>query len=389
MPSKLGYGMVFRIALIIVVGVFVTNISLSEAHTHTEEARDVMTPPLKQYFKEIEAIQSEIDSDGVRIRGVLDKFKLWPVGKTLSVCFVNGERALRSFFVDASQDWTIGTSIKFDFSENSEFRECASAPSSDIKVAFFNDGNWSYVGTDSLKYLTNGATLNIGDASRAPFSKLDKTSLKRVILHELGHALGFEHEHQSPESQCEKEFDWPAIYKFAKKHWKWEETEVNLNFRALVSSERLLTTPYNPQSIMHYHLLPVFFTRGINSVCYVGQNNVLSDVDRQAAASVYPATVALTDNLSASATAAGTALASLKLSKAQLLKVGNRISDVLTRTGHNSDLEIDISSSAIRGPSDLEPCSNTAASKKEVDCAVTKDGSTLLISVKSASVMVK
>ena len=57
-----------------------------------------------------------------------------------------------------------------------------------------NDGYWSGLGTDVLRrdfFPAGQRTMNLGFTS-------DMTYLFNTALHEIGHSLGFPHEHQNP-----------------------------------------------------------------------------------------------------------------------------------------------------------------------------------------------
>ncbi len=65
----------------------------------------------------------------------------------------------------------------------------------DIRVAFQQgNGSWSYLGTVCRQIRVDQPTMNYGWLT--PDSTDDE--LRRVVLHEFGHALGLIHEHQSP-----------------------------------------------------------------------------------------------------------------------------------------------------------------------------------------------
>ncbi len=73
-----------------------------------------------------------------------------------------------------------------------EFEEVSSLDEAEIRIAFErNGGHWSYIGRDVLGIDQFDRTMNI--------DKGDAWSVDTAI-HEIGHTLGFPHEHQNPDS---------------------------------------------------------------------------------------------------------------------------------------------------------------------------------------------
>ena len=92
--------------------------------------------------------------------------------------------------------------------------DCAARDKSEIRIGFAEPGYWSYIGSDSL-------TQELIDKSLVSmnFEGFDKNPpaeprFTGIILHEWGHALGLHHEHQSPASGCNSEYDWPKLYAY-------------------------------------------------------------------------------------------------------------------------------------------------------------------------------
>ena len=64
----------------------------------------------------------------------------------------------------------------------------------DVRISFQYDGSWSVIGTDCQTLSIDQPTMNYGWLDR----QTADDEVRRVVLHEFGHALGLIHEHQNP-----------------------------------------------------------------------------------------------------------------------------------------------------------------------------------------------
>ncbi len=351
------------------------------AHSLGSRAGD-LTPPMKAAFEEMKDLKGEFSDQMYAVRGVVEQFNTWPTDKPVRICFLSGSRALKQVFVDVAPRWVEGTSLRLDFGSAPEYRKCDAAKPVEIRVSFQFGGHWSFVGTDSLKYNLTRQSLNVDFAAAGEVGSEQRAELESIILHEMGHALGLQHEHQSPEAKCEEEFNWPQIYDRYGSSSGWTKEQIDFNFKTLVASDRILLTAYDRQSIMHYYFEPWMFVTGEKSKCYVHHNKVLSEGDKSVLRSIYPPQVASDDSLLQDrANSASEVLASLSLTVEQLGRVGRELAERLAARGRKAALEFKLGGDArsFQEPA-LQPCGPSSA-KNNVVCNVSTDGSGLRISV--------
>ncbi len=357
----------------------------ADAHSFGDAAHQI-PPPLRVEMQEAEKLAKDLGNDSPIPRGVINGLKLWPFGHILSACFFDGDNQLKDFFVEVSKVWTTGTSLVIDFGSAPAFSTCNRNKPSDIRISFARSGSWSYVGTDSRRYDLSGPSLNVDYPQGRAWETMDKKQLAYFILHELGHALALEHEHQSPVANCDAEYNWPKVYDYMQNKLGWSKQEVDFNLRTLAASPRLRTTAYDKKSIMHYYFQPWMYTKGVESKCYVGNNLEPSPVDLELMRESYPSQVALQDShLQARADASSAQLSRLKLTAPQLSKVGLELTSVLARFERPLSLEFDLAGGEqTRGPEQkvLKDCVASAAhAKGGATCQVAADAKTLVVGI--------
>lgn len=128
-----------------------------------------------------------------------------------------------------------------------EFVEVTDRTKAEIRIGFDqNDGSWSYVGRDNIDYATNPdeRTMNFGWDLTTEYGH-------DTALHEIGHALGFSHEHQNPKAGIV--WDEPRVLQYfsgSPNFWSEEQTRHNiLNKLSLIETGG---SEWDKNSIMHY-----------------------------------------------------------------------------------------------------------------------------------------
>ncbi|MBA2723758.1 MAG: hypothetical protein H0W48_03650 [Methylibium sp.] len=123
-----------------------------------------------------------------------------------------------------------------------KFKEVASRDQAVVRIGFqAGDGAWSYVGRAVLDIGADQRTMNFG---------WDLAGDLDTAIHEIGHTLGFEHEHQNPFAGIV--WDEEKVYaSLAKPPNRWSE-KTFFNIIRKLEDNQVQGTEWDADSVMHY-----------------------------------------------------------------------------------------------------------------------------------------
>lgn len=209
---------------------------------------------------------------GASARMALIREKMWDVGATIRVRFMEGQSDVQQKVKKYALSWMEYANVNLVF-----------VPSGDaeIRIGFnMGDGSWSYIGRDALDIPKNERTMNYGWLK--PNTPDDEYS--RVVIHEFGHALGAIHEHQNPAGNIP--WDKEAVYKYYMgPPNNWSKKDIDHNLFARYSKTITNFTKFDPKSIMLYPI-PAEFTT--NHVAIGARNTTPSHLDKKFMSEQYP-----------------------------------------------------------------------------------------------------
>jgi hypothetical protein len=225
-------------------------------------------------------------------KGVINTLKIWTTEyPQIRVCFFAGSQPLRARIAKVAMEWKgAAPGLVFDFGSTEDPRMCAAGEVNHIRIGFRHVGYWSLVGQDSIKLAgQDEQSMNFQGFDASPPKDAE---FHATVLHEFGHAIGLEHEHQNPLSKCKEEFDWDQIYTWlAGPPNYWSKDQVDFNMGAL-NEQGLLTSSFDNKSVMLYTFPGSFFKQGEKASCYNPPNDSLSGGDRDIVAALYPEVIA-------------------------------------------------------------------------------------------------
>jgi hypothetical protein len=154
-----------------------------------------------------------------------------------------------------------------------------------VRVGFEpGDGHWSYIGRQVLKQGVDDRTMNLDPTDNIGSGDYGID----VATHEIGHTLGFPHEHQNPFSGIV--WNEPAVYaSLAAPPNRWSKATTFHNIIEKIVPDTVQGSKWDPNSVMHYPFeaglidKPVKYRKGLTPA------GGLSARDRLWAHKFYPA----------------------------------------------------------------------------------------------------
>lgn len=127
-----------------------------------------------------------------------------------------------------------------------KFEEVRSRDEAEVRIGFMrDDGAWSYIGREILNVGSGERTMNFGwDLTQHP-REID------TAIHEIGHTLGFPHEHQNPNAGIV--WNEEAVYtSLGQPPNSWPRDVTFHNIIRKISPDIVQGSNWDPNSIMHY-----------------------------------------------------------------------------------------------------------------------------------------
>lgn len=164
-----------------------------------------------------------------------------------NVMFTDGTTAFRTWVGSEAQKAVVrrGFEAWREVGIGLTYEEVNAREEAEIRIGFMRgDGAWSWLGREILDHGPNERTMNFGWDLTRP-GELD------TAIHEIGHTLGFPHEHQNPKAGIE--WDEEAVYEaLAQPPNEWDRQTTFWNIIRKLNANEVEGTTWDPNSVMHY-----------------------------------------------------------------------------------------------------------------------------------------
>ncbi|KAF5309213.1 hypothetical protein D9619_012793 [Psilocybe cf. subviscida] len=244
--------------------------SKNDATMHT----DVEDIDLEGVCLAVPLIAQEVDIPVPGGAAVLtNSSKLWENGQEITYTFLSGTPVEHQKVSSIITEWSLYANLTFTHIPNPN---PAKAVDAIIRITFVQGESWSRIGREALEPTIDKKRPTL-DPRKVPTMSLGSLDPKPeiterdrgVVLHEFGHALGLDHEHQSPASRI------IAAFKGKPNYWSEDVTRHNI-INPLKTGEFSNYTEFDVTSIMMYPMVKQMSIQGIE----VPLNNKLSDKDK-------------------------------------------------------------------------------------------------------------
>lgn len=169
----------------------------------------------------------------------------WPAaGVRLTVSFLDGGSvALRKRILEHMNAWSKSANVRF--------REARTDP--DVRITRVDSppedaGYWSYLGTEILGAEADEPTMNLEGFT----ARTSEAEYRRVVRHEAGHTLGFEHEHMR--SEFVRRIDRRKAIRYFRKTDGWTPEEVREQVLTPLEETSIMGSAGDEHSIMCYQI---------------------------------------------------------------------------------------------------------------------------------------
>lgn len=225
--------------------------------------------------------ESQNSSDEARLKKgslIARTGKTWPNKSIIIVTFNDGTPEIKAEVERFSKEWTKFANVNFVF--YSTPKQLPKNKAADIIITFNTKVNTSAIGTDSKIASVTESSMNLSILSNKFIHQR-----RGLILHEFGHALGLEHEHQHKDRTLA--FDETKAIGLCRSQLGFDEPACKMFILETFKDKDIYFSKYDPFSIMHYTLHPDFYKSKVD----MDENMSLSLTDKLEISRLYPGRV--------------------------------------------------------------------------------------------------